>query len=58
MSVDQGETIDFKIDTDADKKDEEPKEFHDRTLEAAVNALKGMILAQERLAPAAKKAAK
>ena len=41
-----------------DPKDEKPKEFHDKTLEAAVNALKGMILAQERLAPAAKKAAK
>jgi carboxyl-terminal processing protease len=40
-----------------DPKDEKPKEFHDKTLEAAVNALKGMILAQERLAPAAKKAA-
>ena len=47
-----------KPDDDADKKNEQPKEFRDRTLEAAVNALKGMILAQERLAPAAKKAAK
>ena len=47
-----------KTDSDPAKKDEKPKEFHDKTLEAAVNALKGMILAQERLVPAAKKAAK
>jgi carboxyl-terminal processing protease len=37
------------------KKDEP---FVDRTLEAAVNAMKGMILAGERMAPAAEKAAK
>jgi len=41
-----------------DDKDKKPAEFHDKTLEAAVNALKGMLIAQERAAAAAHNAAK
>ena len=36
------------IELDKDKKPEEPKEFHDKTLEAAVNALKVLLIDWER----------
>jgi len=39
-------------------KGKKPGEFHDKTLEAAVNALKGILISQERAAAAAKNAAK
>ena len=43
---------------DPDTQAKKPEPFVDRTLEAAVNAMKGMILARGRMAPAAEKAAK